>query len=524
MSRAYLFSIDNGTQSVRALIFDLEGNLIAKGKEDIVPYFSTEPGFAEQQPEYFWAAIGRACDKLWASTDIRPEQIVGLSVTTQRGTVINLDRDGNPLRPAIIWLDQRHAKTDQPFPGFIGSAWNLAIKAANVSDIATRFREKSQANWIAQHQPEIWQKTDKYVLLSGYLNFRLTGKMVDSIGSQVGYLPFDYRRHQWAGKYDLKWSLLEGHVRREHMPELVMPGTVIGPLIAKAAAHLGLPEGLPVVAAASDKACEILGSGGLTPEIACMSYGTTATINANTKKYIEPIRFMPPYPSAIPQHYCTEVMIYRGFWMVSWFKNEFGLREQNIAAERGIEPEQLFDELVNAVPAGSMGLMLQPYWSPGARVPGPEAKGAIIGFGDVHTRAHMYRAILEGLAYALREGGENIQKRTGVKFKRLRVAGGGSQSDAAMQLTADIFGLPAERPHTYETSGLGAAIDTAVGLGLYPNFTQAVNNMTRVGQVFHPEPDQQKLYDRLYTEVYQQMYPRLRPLYQSIRDITGYPK
>jgi len=199
------------------------------------------------------------------------------------------------------------------------------------------------------------------------------------------------------------------------------------------------------------------------------------------------------------------------------------MREQKIAEERGIEPEVLFDELVKTVPAGSMGLMLQPYWSPGVRQPGPEAKGSIIGFGDVHTRSHIYRAILEGLAYALREGKEKIEKRSGIKIRKLRVAGGGSQSDAAMQLTADVFGLPAERPHTYETSGLGAAIDAAVGLGLHPDFETAVAAMTRVGDIFQPNPEAQELYERLYTEVYLRMYPQLQPLYQKIRDITGYP-
>jgi sugar (pentulose or hexulose) kinase len=117
----------------------------------------------------------------------------------------------------------------------------------------------------------------------------------------------------------------------------------------------------------------------------------------------------------VPDQYNCEVMIYRGYWMVSWFKNEFGLREMQQAQEQGIEPEQLFDALVNAVPPGSMGLMLQPYWSPGIREPGVEAKGAMIGFGDVHTRAHIYRAILEGLAYALRQGtGEHREALEGV--------------------------------------------------------------------------------------------------------------
>ena len=175
---------------------------------------------------------------------------------------------------------------------------------------------------------------------------------------------------------------------------------------------------------------------------------------------------MPPYPGALPGTYNTEVMVYRGFWMVSWFKKEFGLREQQIARERGIAPEALFDELIRDVPPGSMGLTLQPYWSPGINTDA-DAKGAIIGFGDVHTRAHIYRAILEGLGYGLKEGLLVLQKRNKVPITSLRVSGGGSQSDAALQITADIFDLPAERPHTYETSALGAAIDAAVGLKLH---------------------------------------------------------
>ncbi len=515
--QAVLLAIDNGTQSIRALLFDRDGNLLAKGKQEIEPYFSSQPGWAEQHPEYYWDSLKVACDQLWASTSIARERVQGVSVTTQRGTVVNLDRDGKPLRPAIIWLDQRTEPPKGPVPGI----WGWLFKMAGVQDIIKRFREKAQANWISTHQPDLWQKTHKFLLLSGYLNYRLTGQYKDSIGSQVGYIPFDYKKLRWAPERDWRWGVLP--VRRDQLPELIQPGQKLGEITPEASFHTGIPVGTPVIASASDKACEIIGSGGNAPDIACMSYGTTATINTTSQRYVEPTRFMPPYPSAIPDAYCTEVMIYRGFWMVSWFKKEFGLREQHIAQERGIEPEALFDELVGAVPPGSMGLMLQPYWSPGVRDPGPEAKGAIIGFGDVHTRAHIYRAILEGLAYALREGKERIEKRSGVKVRKLRVAGGGSQSDAAMQLTADIFGLPAERPHTYETSGLGAAIDTAVGLGWYADFDEAIQGMTRVGKVFHPDPVRVAKYDRLYREVYLKMYPQLQPLYRSIKDITGYP-
>ena len=213
--------------------------------------------------------------------------------------------------------------------------------------------------------------------------------------------------------------------------------------------------------------CEVIGSGSLDPSVGCLSYGTTATININHSRYIEPITLLPAYPSAVPSKHTVEVQVFRGFWMVNWFKEEFGHLEKRQAAEMGLTPEQLFDKLVDEITPGSMGLMLQPYWTPGVKTPGPEAKGAIIGFGDVHTRAHLYRSILEGLAYALRDGKERIEKRSRTPITSLRVSGGGSQSRHAMQVTADVFNLPTSRPHLYETSGLGAAIDAAVGLGLH---------------------------------------------------------
>jgi sugar (pentulose or hexulose) kinase len=225
----------------------------------------------------------------------------------------------------------------------------------------------------------------------------------------------------------------------------------------------------------------------------------------------------------MPGAYSLEVSVYRGYWLVEWFRRQFGEREVARAAELGVAPESLFDELVHETPPGSMGLLLQPTWSPGVRIPGPEAKGAIIGFGDVHTRAHVYRAILEGLAYALREGAERSAARTKTPIREIRLSGGGSQSAAAVQLTADVFGLPAGRPHTHETSGLGAAIDAAVGLGIHPDVGAATAAMTRVGEVHEPDMKNVALYDDLYRSVYKPLYGRLKPMYEEIRRITGYP-
>jgi sugar (pentulose or hexulose) kinase len=326
---------------------------------------------------------------------------------------------------------------------------------------------------------------------------------------------------RWSAPSDWKWQVAP--IDPSMLPELVQPGERLGQVSAAAAEATGIPVGLPLIAAAADKACEVLGAGALEPNIGAVSYGTTATLNTTQRRYVEAIPMIPPYPAAVPGAYSLEIQVMRGYWMVEWFKREFGDREVARASEEGIEPEVLFDELVRAVPPGSMGLTLQPYWSPGVRIPGPEAKGAIIGWGDVHTRAHLYRAILEGLAYALRDGAERTENRTRVKLTELRVSGGGSQSPAAVQLTADVFGLPAGRPHTYETSGLGAAIDAAVGLGIHPSFEAAVAAMTRVVEVRDPDPSAHATYDALYREVYQRMYPALKPLYEAIRRITGYP-
>jgi sugar (pentulose or hexulose) kinase len=380
---------------------------------------------------------------------------------------------------------------------------------------------EAEANWIRTYQPDVWKKTYKYLFLSGYLTHRLTGRFVDSVGCQVGYVPFDYKRQTWAASWDWKWRAVP--MDPGLLPELVPPGNNLGEITHEAAEATGIPSGLPLIAAAADKACEVIGAGCLEPHIACLGYGTTATINTTQRKYVEVIPLIPPYPAAVRGAYSLEVQVYRGYWMVNWFKQQFADHEQRMAKERGIEPEALFEELVNQVPPGSMGLMLQPYWSPGLKVPGPEARGAIVGFGSAHTRAHLYRAILEGISYALREGKERIEKRSKVPITELRVAGGGSQSDAAMQVTADIFGLPAARPHLYEASGLGAAIVAAVGLGLHRDFDTAVSEMTRTRDEFEPRSAAHELYDELFRHVYSHIYPKLKPLYKYIHHITDYP-
>lgn len=516
-SKQKFLTIDVGTQSIRALVFDENGTELAKARLAIEPYFSERPGWAEQHAEYYWQKLTQACHKLWHLNKVSPSEITAISLTTQRYTMVNLDENFKPLRPAIVWLDQRKAHVKE-----LALPIKLLLNTVGAHDLIKDLRSKSRDNWIVQNQPEIWQKTRYFVNISAYLIHRLTGRMCDSSASVVGYLPYDYKRKDWLSSRDFKWKLLS--VKREMLPELVTPGDKIAPLQDEAVKELGF-EGAPLlIASATDKACEVLGSGGIAPHIGCLSYGTTATINTCNPKYVEVIPFIPAYGAAMPGSYNTEMMIYRGFWMVSWFKEQMAEREKLMAEnQEGVEAEHFFDRLLEDSPPGAMGLMMQPYWSPGVKHPGPEGKGSLIGFGDVHSRSHIYRAIIEGLNYELKQGKAQIEKRSKTAITELIASGGGSQSDAIMQISANIFNQPVSRPHTSETSALGAAINCAVAMNCYKSHEHAVESMVRIDKRFMPDKQAAKVYDQLYHDVYLKMYSRLKPLYKKIRDITGYP-
>ena len=509
----YFLAIDNGTQSVRAMVFDQQGTLVAKSKVDIEPYFSNQTGWAEQEPDYFWSSLCQACEQLWPLLDFPKEAIAAVSVTTQRATIVPMGADHKPLRSAISWLDQRQVDS-KPALGFFEAVLMKLVKAKDIVDL---FHRQSEGNWIAQNEPDIWRQVNKFLLLSGYHTYQLTGQYTDAIASTVGYLPFDYKKLRWASDKDWTWHALP--FRRNMLPEIMPAGSTLGQITPQAAEQTGIPVGLPLIASGSDKACEVLGTGCTDAHTGSLSYGSLATLNIATDKYMEAIPFHPAYPGVIPDTFNVEIMVQRGYWMVSWFRKEFGLREEQLAAEQGVVPEVLFDDLLAQVPAGSEGLMLQPYWSP-SNGDGPETRGAIIGFSEAHTRAHLYRAMIEGLTYALREGKELLEKRSGIPITKLMVSGGGSQSDQVMQITADIFGMTVYRPHTFETSSLGAAIATAVGIGLYPDFSVAAANMTHAGDRFEPIMKNKILYNDLFNKVYKKMYRQLKPSYESLRAIT----
>ncbi len=509
-----ILTFDCGTQSMRGLLFDREGNIIDKEKVTFTPaYFSRNPGWAEQEPDFYFDALCKAAKALKMRNPEEWEDVIAVTVTTLRDSFVNLDKEGRPLRPVFLWLDQRTAECKEPIPAFE----RLCFGAVGMTDTAISSRKASRSNWIRENEPEIWEKTDKFLMLSGYLTYRLTGEFTDSHASQAGHVPYDYKHKRWMGKHHIKHCIF--NIDRSMLPELVEPGEELGRISKEAAERSGIKEGLPLIASGSDKSCETLGSGAIYKNMANLSYGSAASIQITTDRYVEPQQFLPAYPAVFPNHYNPEVQVYRGYWMITWFLNEFAKEEKRIAKEEKISPEELVNRLLLETSPGSDGLMLQPYWGPGLE--NPEAKGAVIGFSDVHTRSHFYRAIIEGVGYALLDGLETVSKRAGQNIDLITVSGGGSQSDVICGITADIFGRKVQRAQTYETSGLGSSIVGFVGMKEFGGFDEAISSMVRVRDSFEPNKENSERYRELFERVYKRVYPSLKGIYKEMRKING---
>ncbi|MEK9920801.1 MAG: FGGY-family carbohydrate kinase [Luminiphilus sp.] len=506
-----ILAIDFGTQSCRALAYDAEGSCLAKYQVPVTDYQHPEPGWTEHDVEGFWTTLTKSCRGLWEQ-GIRADDIAAVVVTTQRATVINLDELGQPLRPAIIWTDQRRAPLRNRLPWF----WRALFALLRIKPIVDNLEAETEANWLERYQPEVLARTAHYLLLSGYLNYRLTGEFKDSVGSQVGYVPFDFKKQDWCASADWKWHSMA--IKRYMLPTLVPVGSALGSITPDAAVATGLTPGLPVIAGAADKACEVLGVGALETGVASVSCGTTATINTTRSKYIEVVPFMPAYPAALPAHFNTEIQVFRGFWMVSWFLEQFAERERREATERGLAAEALLDELLAQTEPGAGGLVLQPFWNPVLGETGPEGRGSIIGFRDFHTRAHVYRALIEGLALALRAGKERTERRTKTAITCIRLSGGGAQSDRVTQIMADVLNLPVERFDDCEASGRGAAMVGAAAIGWYASIEMAVEAMS--GDVSRTTPDAQNAlrYEAVYQNTYRPLYGKLKPLFERQLD------
>lgn len=509
-----IMTFDFGTQSVRASIFDKRGNTLAMEKEVYAPaYFSPKPGWAEQDPDYYFRCLCSCTKRLTSSHPELISRVKGITQTCFRDSAVLLDSDNQVVRPMVLWLDQRFAKCEKK----LDLKARLIFKLVGMTQVIDMNRKRTISNWLIENEPENWARVAKYLHASTYFIYRLTGQMRNSAADHVGHYPIDYKKRCWYKDPEHHYQGQIFSLKKSMLCELIPEGAPIGGISEEASKLTGLPAGLTMYACGADKSCETLGTGVIDTSMASISLGTACTIETTTKKWIQPVKLFPAYPSCLPDYYNMDIQIYRGYWMINWFLKEFGAKRVDDLVVDDVNAED-FNKDLDKIPAGSDGLVLQPYWGPGLQR--PVVKGAMVGFSDNTTKEHFYKAIIEGIDYALREGMEGFEKNIGHKFISLRISGGGSQSDEICQITADVMGLPVSRVQTQETSSLGAAIAGFLAIHEFHDPYEAVQMMVHESDVFTPDMHNHEIYNQLYTNVYEKLYPSLKESYAALCDFT----
>ena len=505
--------IDMGTQSLRASLVDSDrGILCHVQKKYDPPYFSVKKDYAEQEPDFYLRTLAEATKELRQSNEKEFLEAEGVVVVAFRDTSVILDADRRPIRPAILWLDQRTAKLKNLY----NLKWyeKALFHAIGMYDTVKYNSMRTPSFWIQENEPENWKKMRYYVPLTAYFNFRMTGRLVVSSADCIGHYPVNFKKGTWFPAWHPKVDVFG--IPMEALPPLVKPGTVIGTITEEFSKLSGIPTGLPLYASGSDKACETFGNGAIDSTVGSISLGTACTIDVVNDKYKEPETFLPSYGTPYPGGFDYEVQIYRGLWMVRWFSEQFGETDLVEARREGLSVEKFLDQKIASILPGSDGLVLQPYWGPGLKR--PNARGSIIGFSGAHTRFHLYRAIVEGIGFALREGLDEIVKKTHRVPDYLVVSGGGSQSSLYMQILSDIFGMEVRQAENTEMTTIGAAMSAFLAQGVFSSPKKATERFSKTTNVYFPNPKNHRIYDLLYKKVYLNLYPSLKDIYKDCKD------
>lgn len=473
MSKKYLMGIDEGSQSAKITIFDMEGNIVCEGKAPLRPYNLPKPGYVEHPDDDWWDAICVASKNCMAKFEGDAKDIVGIGLCTIRCCRAYLKEDGTLAQPALSWMDIR---LSQPY---------------------------------THENPDV-----KYIVASsGYITHRLTGEKKDTIANYEYGWPVDVDNWKWSDDPEAYKST---GMKREMLFDLVMPGDVLGYVTEEAAKATGLPKGTPVVATSNDKAVEGLGTGCMGASTVCISLGTYTSAMMEGKENLKNTSYTWPKFSCMPNKYLYDSNgIRRGMWTVSWYRDILGEGYAQIAAEQGMSPEEALGKEAEQVPVGSDGLMTVLNWL--ANVDARYQKGIMIGFDGRHTRGHIYRSILEAIAMTMKGHVIDMCNEVNVKMEKLIITGGGSNSDLFMQIFADVFDIQVVRNEVNGAAGLGSAICAAVATGVYDSFESAVEHMVRIKDTFTPISENVEKYKEIlpvYSEITKYTDPVLKKSYE----------
>lgn len=483
--------IDVGTGGSRAVLIDESGLIVASATVEHIPFATPAIGWAEQNPKDWWRASAEAIRRIL--TNENPEEIAAIGLSGQMHGAVLLDKNDKVLRPAIIWCDQRTEKQCDELTKKIGSKKLIEL----VSNPALTNFTLPKMLWVRENEPDIWKQVKTVLLPKDYVRFCLTGEKATDVADGSGTLLLDVQNRKWSNEL---LSLIE--MGEDILPELYESPEITGEVSAKCAEETGLKTGTPVVAGAGDNAAGAIGMGIVEVGAVGVTIGTSGVVFAVTDSPSIDLRGrIHTLCHAIPGRWHVTGVTQAAGLSLSWFRDNFAENES-------------FDELVEDaehIPAGSDGVLWTPYLM-GERTPhiDPAARATLTGLAAKHTKAHVIRAILEGVAFSLRDSLE-IYKELGIPLNSIRLGGGGAKSAIWRQIQADIFGQTVETIEAEEGAAYGAALLAGVGAGNWKTVEQACHLTIKIKQKIEPSGDDMDLYNKHY-QIFKNIYSAIRSI------------
>ncbi|MBD1379386.1 xylulokinase [Metabacillus arenae] len=490
----YLIGIDLGTSSIKAILMDVEGDVIAQAQESYLIQVPTI-GYAEQSPNVWWNAAVNVLRTLLEEENVDPSLIGGIGLSGQMHGLVMVDYKGEVIRPAIIWSDQRSKSQIEKINQLIYEE-NAIDKMLN--SVSTGFAISSLL-WIKENEPESYEKTNKILLPKDYIRYRLTGELATEATDASSTLAFDVAERKWA-----TFLIKKLGIKEELFPPCYEPCEIAGEITTCAAKETGLKKGTPVVFGGGDQFMQAVGNGIIFPGIVSSNIGTGGQIAVMVDK--------PAYDSQLRTN--TFCHIKPNTWNIQGSSLNSGLSlnwlKSNILRENDF---RALTKMAEKIAPGSEGLIFLPYLT-GERTPhlDPNAKGIFFGLTLKHRDDHFVRAVIEGVTYSLRDSLDLIEG-LGIQTNRVIASGGGGKSKLWLQIQADIFNKPVYTSKTGEEACVGAAIIAGVGVGVYHSIDEACRKLISYNEmVIEPLQDNVKMYSHYY-ELFKELYKRNKDLF-----------
>lgn len=483
----YLLGIDIGTTNVKAVLFDVQGNIASIAKQPY-PTSHPHPGWALQEPADWYHGVLEAVKTLFLQTRIDPGEILCAGLTGHIRTVAFLDQDFQKVYPGIVWSDTRSDKIAQR----LNEEMEGFLVEMTGNRAATNF-SLPQILWLRESCPELWERTAYFSTPKDYVIRKLTGNFVSDASNQAGSLLLDIRMKQWSGEVLKRFGLKESS-----LPQIKRSVDIAGYVNEQAARETGLRKGMPVVIGGGDNDCAAIGAGAYNQGIVSVSLGTAGIIlTLLDKPDMQAFGALDLFPHVIPEGWYIMGMVKAAGYAVEWIKDrltEESSDSKEISVQKWIPAMET--EIGDYEP-GSGGVFCFPYYQgKGNPNKNPLARGVIWGLESGHTNKHLLQASMEGVGFCIRECVQAIENVTAVK--EIVCCGGGSSSQLWMRMLADILGKPVSVNEKTEEGALGAAICGAVGIGLYPSIQDACQVLTHQEKRYIPHPENVQAYNRLF--------------------------